>query len=378
MLRRLRPALFWLHLVIGVAASLVVIMLCVTGALLAAELPVTRWADRQLVSSPAPGAAPLSLEALAPHLEAGLGDRAPSHLTLGRDPADPVVASVSRRRVVFDPFTGASLGGGAVGVRGFFHGVMKVHRWFALEGGARGVGKAVVGAATLGFVALVLTGLVLWVPRRWRWSSVRPIFWFRRGKTGKARDHNWHHVLGLWLSLPLLFLAVTGAGIAYAWVRDGLVALGGETEASARPASRPADEDASLAARLTGVDAAVARVVAREPDWRQLTLTVPGDAESSVVITADHGNGRQPQHRVSYEVDRRTLELVRHTPWEDEPSARRIRGVIRFGHTGEMFGLLGMALAALVSVGGAVLGFTGVTLSWHRFVAWRRRRQRSG
>ena len=65
MFQKIRSLLFWLHMGIGVVTALVALMLCVTGALLALELPITQWADRQLVDVPAAATAPPSIEALA-------------------------------------------------------------------------------------------------------------------------------------------------------------------------------------------------------------------------------------------------------------------------------------------------------------------------
>jgi len=47
---------------------------------------------------------------------------------------------------------------------------------------------------------------------------------------------------------------------------------------------------------------------------------------------------------------------------------------LRFAHTGEVLGLPGQTVAGLVSLGAAVLVWTGLALAWRRFRAWRGRR----
>jgi uncharacterized iron-regulated membrane protein len=47
---------------------------------------------------------------------------------------------------------------------------------------------------------------------------------------------------------------------------------------------------------------------------------------------------------------------------------------MRFLHTGESLGVLGQLVAALASLGGAVLAMTGIALSLRRLQAWRARR----
>ena len=46
---------------------------------------------------------------------------------------------------------------------------------------------------------------------------------------------------------------------------------------------------------------------------------------------------------------------------------------MRFLHTGEALGFFGKLVAALASIGGALLVWTGFALAWRRFIAWRRK-----
>lgn len=386
MWQRLRPVLFWLHLSLGLTTSVVVLLLCVTGALLAVELQVTQWADRQLVEpSGEPQGLP-SVETLAPALQRDPA-KLPQQITVGVDARDPLVVSLGRREQAYlNPWTGEDLGEGAQSVRSTFRSLMTFHRWFSLEGDARDTGRAITGVSTLFFVALILTGLVLWAPRKWGWKNLRPILWFRRGLSGKARDFNWHNVLGLWCALPLFVLALTGAAISYPWLNQGLVSLaGGQVKEGAGGHGPPrggapegkADKGPPLAQRLQGADAALARVARQEPGWQRLTLTVPADASAAWEITADRGNGRQPQHRVEYKLERADLAVAQAQGWEKQDRAQKARALIRFGHTGEIGGWLGQLLAALASLAGAVLAVTGVTLSWRRYGLWKKKRGRA-
>lgn len=405
MFQKIRTVLFWLHLAIGVVTALVALMLCVTGALLALELPVTQWADRQLVQPPATAQEQLAVEVLASKVAAAQ-PRQPQQITIGRDPRDPAVVSFGRReQVYFDPWRGESLGEGAKGVHDAFRGLMTFHRWFSLEGGARDAGRMVVGVSTLGFVLLTLSGIVLWLPRRWRKQNVRAVIWFKRGLKGKARDFNWHHVFGIWTVLPLFFFALTGAAIAYPWLNQGLQSLAGAQQQQAQreggggghgPAlgqgpgqgqgkgqgqgqGAPNTESAPAGAwvsNLSGADAALAVAAKAQPDWRRLSVNIPASAAAPFVVTADSGNGRQPQHRVELTISRPGLEVTQRKGWSDGERSQQVRGFIRFGHTGEYGGWLGQLIAVLASIAGAVLSVTGALLSWRRFVQWRKRRQR--
>ena len=59
--------------------------------------------------------------------------------------------------------------------------------------------------------------------------------------------------------------------------------------------------------------------------------------------------------------------------FEAQSRGRRARSISRFLHTGEVLGLAGQTIAGLVSLGGVVLVWTGLALTWRRFRAWRAR-----
>lgn len=55
----------------------------------------------------------------------------------------------------------------------------------------------------------------------------------------------------------------------------------------------------------------------------------------------------------------------------------QLRSILRFAHTGEVVGVAGQTIAALVSAGGAMLVITGLALAIRRLLAWLGRRSKS-
>ena len=70
----------------------------------------------------------------------------------------------------------------------------------------------------------------------------------------------------------------------------------------------------------------------------------------------------------------RTAEVVKWEPFASLSAGRRLRSYLRFGHTGEVWGLAGQTIAGLASLGGAVLVYTGLSLAIRKLWAWRARR----
>ena len=75
------------------------------------------------------------------------------------------------------------------------------HRALGFSGDNRAIGRAITGAGNAAFLFLALSGLYLWWPRKWTARVLRKSIWFRRGLSSRARDFNWHNVIGFW-SLP--------------------------------------------------------------------------------------------------------------------------------------------------------------------------------
>ena len=75
-----RKILFWAHLVAGVVAGTVILVMCVTGTLLTFQQSALRFIERdQRFVSPAPGAARLDVDALLAQVRLAVPDAVPYH-----------------------------------------------------------------------------------------------------------------------------------------------------------------------------------------------------------------------------------------------------------------------------------------------------------
>src|SRR5690606_2251171 len=119
-----RKILFWCHLTAGVAAGIVILIMSVTGVLLAYERQMLEWADtRGLVISTQPGAERLPIADLIARVRAARPAERPVAVTVRADSAKPVARNVGAKTLQVDPCTGEVLGEGAAGMRAFFRSV---------------------------------------------------------------------------------------------------------------------------------------------------------------------------------------------------------------------------------------------------------------
>lgn len=373
-----RSLVFWPHLVAGVLAGVVILVMSVTGVLLTYEKQLIAWADsRATLSATVSGERP-EPETLVERVREATGT-APTSLTVHADGRRPLLASVSQKTLVVDPYTAAVLGESAPRLRRFFRQVTDWHRWLAMSGEQRVAGRAITGWSNLVFLFLVLSGMYLWLPRVWRLSHLRAVAWFGRGLSGKARDFNWHHVVGIWCAVPLALIVAGALPISFPWANALVYRIVGEAppqSAVRAPATgaRPVTAN-STPVDLGGLNAAWTLARQQVADWRTITIRVPATNSAPWTFTIDRGSAGQPQYRGTLTIAR-DVAPPRWEPFASQTPGRRLRSISRFVHTGEVLGLAGQTIAGLATLGGVFLVWTGVALAIRRAIAARVRRQR--
>lgn len=379
-LKQLRRVIFWCHLVAGATAGVVILIMSVTGVLLAYQRQIERWADTRdyTVTRPGIDAARLPLETLLAKAREGQ-TAAPTAVTLYSDASEPATVSFGGGRNLFvNPYTGEMLGEGAPRVRAFFRTMTDWHRWLGASGENRAVARAVTGASNLLFLFIVISGFYLWWPNKWTRNSLRAIMWFRRTQGARARDFNWHNVVGFWSALPLFVVVLSGVVISYTWASNLVYRLAGEEPPAQQQRGGPPQQQPNAnapAVPLEGLDALLVRAERQVEGWRSITMQLPSKTDAPVAFAIDRGNGGQPQLRSQLTLERASGEVVRWEPYSNNTLGRRLRSWLRFAHTGEVYGLVGQTIAALVSAGGALLVYTGLSLALRRMFAWLSRRR---
>ena len=390
----IRKTFFWIHLGCGLAVGLVVLSLCVTGLLLTYERQIEHWLTDPKIEPPSVAAEKLALSDLLVLVNETV-QLSPRHqLVLDSSPDAPVAIRQGRRTfALLDPYTGEVVTPDHQWVRDTFSSITRFHRWFALEDDARPIGKFIIGVGNLVFLFLVVSGLYLWLPRIWRaraWK-IRLLF-ERRPRSSQLRDYNWHHVMGIWMAVPLAALIITGSVFSFRWTGDVIYAtLGVERPERSAPQARGQGQGQGAgrgggqrqgAERLSG-DVAFGSVTPPgmltleelaeaadryAPDWQELAITLPRGIQSELTVLVDRGTGAQPTLRDTITLDRTTGAVVDAVTFDELPPDQQIRGTIRFLHTGEYFGLIGQTIAGLACLAGILMVWTGMALAYRRLI----------
>jgi uncharacterized iron-regulated membrane protein len=373
-----RKVVFWCHLTVGSIAGLVILTMCVSGVLLTYQRQVIHFAERSYRAAPPTDARPLPLQTLLETARA-VQPSAPVSIIWRSNPDEPVEVAFSRSQsLLLNPYTGAILGEGAAHTRAFFHTVEDCHRWLAFAPANRTMGRAVTGACNLAFLFLVCSGPYLWLPRTWSRASVKAGTWLNRRLAGKARDFNWHNVIGFWCCLPLAVIVLCAVVMSYPWANNLVyratnnpVPLQNATQlaAGAGPNGQRGHAGPLTPVSWDNLDLLRHHAEQRVQGWQTITLRLPPQSDPNVTFSIDSGSGGRPDTRAQLTLNRKTAEELRWEPFSSYNSGRRLRSWIRFTHTGEAGGVLGQTMAAVAALGGAFLVWTGLSLAFRRLRA---------
>ena len=355
-----------------------------TGVLLTYEKQITGWADTRNYKVVAPSANPQQLpveQLLASAKEKRKSE--PSAITKRNNAYAPVEVSFGREGTLFlNPYTAEVFGEGSHGVRSFFRTVTDWHRWLGAQGEHRNTMRAITGACNLGFLILVVSGFYLWWPQRLSLKYLRNVIWFKRGLPSKARDFNWHNVIGFWSAIPLFIIVLSGVVISYTWAGNLVYVIVGETPPAPRSNQAPPNPSTQKtpnepSGSTLGIGSLWTRAEQQVSGWQSITLQLSQSVEAPATFSIDQGNGGQPQKRAQLALDRKTGSVVRFEPFSSNTRGRQLRTILRFAHTGEVLGIVGQSIAGLVSGGGMFLVWTGFALAWRRLRGWLARRAKS-
>lgn len=142
-----------------------------------------------------------------------------------------------------NPYTGEILGNtGEIknGTVTFMTYMFSLHRWLLLDKVEepifeglenRELGSYISGTATILFTLGVITGMVIWFPRKMRaWKQGLKI---KTNGSWKRTNHDLHNTLGFYSCIFLFLMGVTGPFFSFDWYRNGLRKSLGTYEAPA-------------------------------------------------------------------------------------------------------------------------------------------------
>ncbi|ASB48624.1 PepSY-associated TM helix domain-containing protein [Alkalitalea saponilacus] len=257
----------------------------------------------------------------------------------------------------------------------FFRTVLHLHRWLLLD---RNIGKPIVGWATIICTFLIISGLVVWVPRNAK-------YWYKglQAKfSGKWKRNNYviHRSLGFYAAFFILIMSLTGPHWSFQWYRQGIYdVLGVEAPRRGAPQTqgqnnrdRRAESVEDKATEIIDVSqfysySHVISVTDLEFPYKGTYRITPPREENSIVTVMKGRTG----FFASSGIDRVSMDLISGEVtdidrFSDKRLNEQIAQSIKALHTGEIFGMFTKILYFLSALIATALPFTGVVMWLNR------------
>ncbi|MGM9702845.1 MAG: PepSY-associated TM helix domain-containing protein [Prevotella sp.] len=218
-----------IHLWLSVPTGIIIALICFSGAMLVFEKEITEALNPDLYFVEKSKAEPLPLDELMEKVEATLPDSVSiTGVTVYPDADRAYQVSLSKPRrasLYVNQYTGEVTGRNAR--LPFFDTMFRLHRWLLGSSGGEGIawGKLLTGISTLCLAIIVLTGILMWLTNRKKPLAKSlaihvtqgwPRFW-----------HDLHVAGGIYATIFLLAMALTGLTWSFNWYRDGFYSLFG-------------------------------------------------------------------------------------------------------------------------------------------------------
>jgi uncharacterized iron-regulated membrane protein len=341
----LRATLLWIHRYLGLLATLPLILLGISGAILTFEAEIDR-AINPGYWHVTPQGQPMAWQDVVAAGRRAYPGEPPQSLRL---PAAPDVAAElslkGGRMVTVNPYTGGIIGSRrqneVLTTR-----IHQFHTRLLLDK----AGTWITGTSTIILVILGPTGLVIW----WR----RKGFGIKWSAPWRRVNYDAHHAFGIFGLLPWMVLALTGGIIVF--------------EGTLRPAApkhethAPSGRSSSAAARPAAVDAALEAAGRALPGAQVTVITLPSNAAGTFQAYMKFPEDHTPAGRSHVSIDAASGSVQWVENSRTAPTTTRLWNLNRPLHTGDIFGWPTRLLACLASLAMALQAVSGVWMWWPR------------
>lgn len=363
-----KKAILFVHRWLGFISGLVVFIVSITGCLFCFqdEIQDALYNYRHVEVQNNPYIAPSLLKAEA--LKGRKGATASYIYYYGIDRPAGVLVSVPKQGLLYvylNPYTGKIIHTESPATN-FFIIVEYIHLYLLLPAK---VGQMVVGVSVIVFIVLMITGIVLWWPKRK--SDRKRSFTIKWGGRWRRVNYDLHNVLGFYATSVAIILAITGLSIAYDWVREGI--YNAANLGKAHPEEKAVFKSDSLligkADTTQVIDKALLAGRAGSPKAEMYLIYDDATKTGAIGVTA-YAQTLHYYKSDSYSFDKYSGKLLNRTAHEQKSAGMKMNNMNYDVHVGQILGLPGKIIAFLASLICASLPVTG-------FIIWLGKRKKT-
>lgn len=240
---------------------------------------------------------------------------------------------------------------------GFFRWILDGHFYLWLP---HEIGQIVIASATLIFVIIIISGLILWFPKNKKAAKQR--FWFRwkEGIKWKRKNYDLHNITGFYVMSIALIFAITGLVWGFPWFAYGYYTLigGKKSLIYEDPISKPI---ANIKVE-NPLDKTYLLMVNEYPNAVSIEVHPPETKTSPIAANAnlDEGTYWKTDYRYFNQYTLKEQEVNHiYGKLDNASNADKLMRMNYDIHTGAVFGLAGKIFAFLISLLIATLPISG-------------------
>jgi uncharacterized iron-regulated membrane protein len=363
-----------IHLWLGLLSGLIVFIVSISGCFLVFEKEISGLFGygvfQKVERKELPFAPPSAIFAVADSVLADKAIRQMYYTVFLNEPNVTILWARDTSRqyhaVLQNPYT-AEIAGTYNYKTSFFAFMTIIHTSLALGE----VGTTLVKYATLIFVVMMVTGIVLWKPASRKGYKQR--FAIKWNAKGKRLNYDLHNVFGFYMTWIAIFIALTGLVWSFEWVNGSVqwMANGGKTIVTKKEKLfsdttnlfSPKNEKYKIA------DSVFEHVLVKNNGINAITIYKPVTSSDVIRLNVETINGASYTRSDEYNFDQYSGRLLAVHKFDDLSNGEKLRHMNYYIHVGSIGGLTGKFLAFFASLIAASLPITG-------FIIWRGRRRK--
>ncbi len=249
---------------------------------------------------------------------------------------------------------------------GFFAFILKGHMRLWLP---KAIGEQVVGASILLFIFIIVSGFILWIPKKRKNLKQRLQFMWKPTTRWKRKNFDLHTIVGFYICSLALVLAFTGSIMSYNWLKYVVYKSTGGDKVAEFIIPENISGEFKQVENTIPMDYLIAKLQKELPNAESIELHYPESEASSIYVEISNSEGVYYDSDFRF-FDQNTLEEIE-TPgiYGKYSNAEVGEKILRMNydiHIGAIGGLAGKIIAFLVSLLTATLPVTGILLWYGR------------
>ncbi|HLR32645.1 MAG TPA: PepSY-associated TM helix domain-containing protein [Fodinibius sp.] len=385
-----KKTVLFLHRWLGLITGLVVVILSITGCLFVFQQEISDWVrhDTFYADEVPAGQQPLPVKELQEKAALALNTESlPYGLTTYKNPNRNWSAMLYKggqdawtyfgsmevyKTAYINPYNGEIEG--IVNEKKDFFQIVKGIHWSLLL--ATPIGQPIAVWSTVVFIILLITGMVLWWPKKCNRAGKQKSFKIKWGSTWRRVNYDLHNVIGFYFLMLSLIIAFTGLYWYFPFAQKSLHFIGtGEYTLPESTVKKVSSSQPGNQASPTPLDVVYEKAWSEYPNAYSIALVAPADSQSAIRANV-RPDGQTYYGGSSMQFDQYSGELLSAERYNDKNTGEKLLAMNYDIHVGAIGGLPGKIIAFLTSLVCASLPITGFIIWWDREQRKRKRKKR--